>query len=101
MAATKTIEISLPDGIEATSSELEYLKAACQAMVLLRSDQSHIWERIARQLEEDGWSVTWGLRWVAEARRDSEYEQASGKSLDEALFEVSQLVRLDMASHIP
>jgi hypothetical protein len=53
------------------------------------------------QLERDGWNVHWGLCWHADAKRGEDYEQASGKTLDETFSELAQLARLDMVGRCP
>jgi hypothetical protein len=45
-----------------------------------------------KELEGDGWTVRWGLTWRAEAKRGEEYEEATGKTLDEADTAATQSV---------
>ncbi|HUK13716.1 MAG TPA: hypothetical protein VLW17_10495 [Thermoanaerobaculaceae bacterium] len=101
MPEHRAITVRLPDRVEPTSLDLELLKATFQAIVALRFECAKEWETVLHQLEEQGWSVGWGLAWMAEARRGDDFEQASGRTLDEALNQLSQLARLDMVGHCP
>jgi len=101
MARASSIEVPLPTGIEPTRLDVELLKAAFSAIVTLRYEASSEWEAALHQLEGDGWSVHWGLTWHAEARKGDDYEQASGRTLDETFAELAQLARLDMVGHCP
>ena len=101
MTGSSSIEVPLPSGVEPTRLDVELLKAAFSAIVTLRYEASSNWEAALRQLETDGWSVHWGLTWHAEAKKGDDFEQASGKTLDEAFAELAQLARLDMVGHCP
>lgn len=101
MPRAATIEVPLPEGAQPSKLDLELLKATFQAIVTLRTEGGREWEEVLRQLERDGWSVHWGLCWHAQARRGEDYEQASGKTLDETFSELAQLARLDMVGRCP
>jgi len=101
MAGGSSIEVPLPTGVDPTRLDVELLKAAFSAIVTLRYETSSKWEAALHQLEEDGWSVHWGLTWHAEARKGDDYEEASGKTLDETFAQLAQLARLDMVGHCP
>jgi hypothetical protein len=101
MARASSIEVPLPTGFDPTRLDLELLKAAFSAIVTLRCETSRDWEDALHQLEADGWRVHWGLTWHADARKGDDYEQASGKTLDETFAELAQLARLDMVGHCP
>ncbi len=101
MARASSIEVPLPTGVDPTRLDVELLKAAFSAIVTLRYEASREWEAALHQLEGDGWSVHWGLTWHAEARKGDDYEQASGRTLDETFAELAQLARLDMVGHCP
>jgi hypothetical protein len=94
MAPTHTIEIPLPEGLQPTSHDLELLKATFQAIASLRCESGSEWEKIFHQLEADGWKVTWGLTWIAEAKRGEDYEQVRGATLDEAFAELAENTRI-------
>ena len=101
MTGQPTIEVPLPRDVQPTTLDVELLKATFQAIVTLRYECSRNWEATLRQLESDGWSVHWGLTWHAAARRGNDYEEASGKTLDETFVQLQQLARLDRAPHWP
>ncbi len=101
MARASCIEVPLPAGVAPTRLDVELLKAALSAIVTLRAEASGEWEAALHQLEGDGWRVHWGLTWHAEARKDDDYEQASGRTLDETFAQLAQLARLDMVGHCP
>ncbi len=101
MAGPRTIELRLPDGVRPSRLDLELLQAVLQDMVALRFEFGREWEVVVRQLEADGWMVAWRPSWLAEARRDGDYEQANGATLDEAFSRLAQLARLDMVGHVP
>ena len=101
MAGSSSIAVPLPTGVEPTRLDLELLKAAFSAIVTLRYETSTDWEATLHQLEADGWRVHWGLTWHAEAKRGDDYEQVSGKTLDETFAQLAQLARLDMVGHCP
>ena len=101
MARASSIEVPLPTGVEATRLDVELLKAAFSAIVTLRYEASGEWEEALHQLQGDGWRVHWGLTWHAEARKGDDYEEASGRTLDETFAHLAQLARLDMVGHCP
>ncbi|MGD1146737.1 MAG: hypothetical protein ABR961_02155 [Thermoanaerobaculaceae bacterium] len=101
MAGASSIEVPLPTGVEPTRLDVELLKAAFHAIVTLRYETSSGWETALHQLEIDGWKVHWGLTWHAEAKKGDDFEQASGKTLDETFAQLAQLARLDMVGHCP
>ncbi|HVN76904.1 MAG TPA: hypothetical protein VMT19_11340, partial [Thermoanaerobaculaceae bacterium] len=90
MAGASSIEVPLPIGVQPTHLDVELLKAAFSAIVTLRYEASSDWEAALHQLEADGWRVNWGLTWHAEAKKGDDYEQASGRTLDETFAELAQ-----------
>ncbi len=101
MHTKRILEVPLPDGVRLDGDDVELLKAAFQALVSLRAEKDRRWELTRKQLEDDGWSVRWGLTWRAEVKRGEDYEEATGPTLDEALAGVAQLARVDMVGHVP
>lgn len=101
MLARRTLEVPIPDNLKLDGLDLELLKATFQALAALRGEKDRRWELTLKQLEDDGWKVKWGLAWRAEAKRGSDYEEATGATLEEALSGVAQLARLDMVGHVP
>lgn len=101
MARPEMIAVPLPGGIHPTSLDQELLRATFEAIVALRFETSREWEEALHKLERDGWEVHWGLTWHAHAHRGKDFEQASGKTLDETFNELVQLARLDAVCHVP
>lgn len=54
-----------------------------------------------RALVAEGWTVRSSLMWVAEARRGGEYEQATGRTQQEALVHLHELVKADQVLSAP
>jgi len=95
----KSIQIPVP--AEMPDTTIELLRATLQAIVSLRCDCSSNWHAVLHRLQEDEWKVQWRFDWVAEARRDSVYEQASGHTLDEAFAQLGQLTSLHLVDNTP
>lgn len=101
MQPRRILEVPIPDGVDPKGDDLELLKAVFQALTALRVSQGRDWLAKVKELEGDGWTVRWGLTWHAEAKRGEEYEEATGKTLDEALNGVAQMVVAEYAGHVP
>ncbi|MFN7986329.1 MAG: hypothetical protein U0529_02590 [Thermoanaerobaculia bacterium] len=101
MKPRRILEVPMPEGVDPTVDDAELLKAVFQALTALRVAQGRDWLAKVRTLEEDGWTVRWGLAWRAEVKRGEEYEEATGATLDEALDTVSQTVAAEFAGHVP
>jgi hypothetical protein len=101
MAAARILEVPLPDGINPTGIDLELLKATFQAIASLRCECDCNWKEITEHLETEGWKVHWGLTWVAEAHRGEDYEEARGRTMDEALTQLHQATHLATAGGCP
>ncbi|MBI5058798.1 hypothetical protein HZB60_03320 [candidate division KSB1 bacterium] len=99
MDTARTIQISVPAELSPTSVEL--MKATMNAIVALRCDCSKDWNAILNELERDGWQCSWHLNWVAEAKRDLEYERAMGANLDETFESLRQLTHLHLVENCP
>jgi len=92
--ANSIIEIPLPDGVQASTAEVELLKVTFQAFLRLRCADCERQKELMQGIEECGWKVHCGLSWVAEARRGSDYEQATGETMDDALSSLYHLTRM-------
>jgi hypothetical protein len=99
MDGSHILHIPLPEDLPFSNAEL--LKATFQAIMALRCDCSNEWDRRLRELQSEGWDVNWKLTWIAEAKRDGDYEQANGKTLDEVFSRLQQLTRLDTVAGCP
>ena len=101
MEPTRTIHVRLPAGADITAEDLELLDATFHAIVTLRYQGGHDWERLEQDLEASGWDIRARLMWVAEARRGRDCEQAIGRTKDEAFGHLEQLTRLYELPHVP
>jgi hypothetical protein len=92
------IEVPLPVGMKPTDADIELLTATFQAIVALRYENCMKREAMTKVIEDNGWKVRWGLTWIAEARRGTDYEQATGKTTVDALgtlFTQTQMAKLE------
>lgn len=101
MAAMRMIHIPLPENLQASESDLDMLRATFQAVVSLRCDRRVEWQTVLRQMEADGWTVRWGLNWVADAKRGDCHESVSGVSVDDAIAQLYQMTRLHAVEGCP
>ncbi len=101
MLTDEAIEVELPEGVGASESDRAVLKAACEAVMALRYERSDAFRETVNALRDAGWSVRWRLGWVVSAKRGNDFEEATGDTLDEALSNVTQLVRADAAAGWP
>jgi len=82
------IEVPLPEGILPNEVDLDLLKAIFQAITSLRFENFPHREALQKQIQEHGWNVKWGLTWIAEASRGHDFETATGKTTEEALYKL-------------
>jgi hypothetical protein len=101
MAASRIIQVVLPESVEPTREDLDLLQGIFDAIVTLRFGQGRSGEQVTRTLAADGWSVRSRLGWVAEARKGGEFEQVTGASKTEALVHLDQLVKADRVMSAP
>lgn len=98
MLTDESIEVELPEGVATSEVDREVLKAACEAVMTLRYEQSAAFRDTLQRLEDQGWIVRWRLGWVASAKKGPHFEEATGRTLDEALRELAQLAQTDMVT---
>ena len=67
----------------------------------MTTKQAVQWEQIAERLEEDGWEVKVEKVWLAEARKEGNIEQATGKTRDEAFAQLCQMTLQDSCNGCP
>jgi hypothetical protein len=101
MAGDNVIEVRLPEGMPATAEDLEVLRTTFQTIVTLTRECGCAYNRHLQQMQGDGWTVTWGLSWVAKAKRGDAYEEATGGTKEEALNQLFQMTRLHVSDGCP
>ncbi len=101
MLTDESIEVELPEGVATSEIDREVLKAACEAVLTLRFERSADFRERLQRLEDMGWVVRWRLGWVASAKKGPHFEEATGRTLDEALRELTQLAQADMVTGWP
>jgi len=101
MSDRPAIEVKLPAGAQPSDADYALLKAGCEAVVSLCLDSHGEWFKQLKTLEEQDWKVSWGLRWTAEASRGRESESSTAPSINEALTQLNQLVRLHSVEGCP
>ncbi len=99
--AENIIEVPLPENIEAGELDVDLLKAIFQAIVSLRFEDFPNREALQKKIEEGGWDVRWGLTWMAQARRGSDYEYAIGGTTEEALRKLYHCTQLGKREGCP
>ena len=90
------ISIDLPENCGATECDRAVLKAACEAIVALRFERSRDCVESLRRLADEGWTTHWSLGWVVTAKRGNDFEEATGKTLEEAVRQVAQIAQTDI-----
>lgn len=100
--AKNIIEVPLPDNInDARELDLDLLKAIFQAIVSLRYEDFPNREALQQKVEQGGWTVTWGLTWMAQAKRGHDYECATGQTTEEALSKLYHNTKLGTREGCP
>lgn len=100
MTGTKVIEVPLPESLAGTD-DAALLHALRAAVASLHQARDAEWEKVGRKLEGEGWKVTWGLTWTAEARRADQHEVALGDTRADAFTQLYQLTMLDTVEGCP
>jgi hypothetical protein len=98
---TQGLDVPLPEGVEATTRELEHLRAMLEALVAMHFEHGESWPEILHKLEGEGWTVRARFGWSVEARRGRECERALGRDRDEAFTELYRLTCLDSEEGTP
>lgn len=101
MPGNRIIQVTLPEGAEPTREDLELLQGIFEAVVTLRFRQSRMADEVECALAAEGWDVRSRLVWVAEAKKGSEHEEATGLSKADALTFLHRLVKADQVMSPP
>ncbi len=101
MAGTTFLEVPIPSTAPGADDDAGILRALRGAVAGRPDRHPGDWIRVAKKLESEGWSVTWGLTWTAEARRGAQHEQSMGATRSEAFAQLEQLTMLDTVEGCP
>ncbi len=94
MIETSTIEVPLPEGMEADSHDLEVLRATFATIVTLVRECGNESNEDLQKMTDDGWQVGWRLTWTAKAKKGKISETASGSTKELTLARLRQFTRL-------
>lgn len=94
MLETHTMEVELPEELTSCADDIEVLRTTFQTIVTLARECGGDAESELHRMQDDGWSVHWGLTWVAEAKRGNVTEKVTGPTKEEAILRLSQMQRL-------
>lgn len=93
MADGQTIVVQLPGRAQPALEDVELLRGIFEAIATLGCAPA---ESAAEQaLTAQGWAVRTRIGWIAEARKDEEFEEVTAASKAEALERLQELVRAD------
>lgn len=94
MTQPRTIEVALPDCLAMSDDDLDVLRTTFQTIITLVSGGCDGAEEHLQHMRDQSWSVRWGLTWIARARRDASYEEATGATKQEVLAQLRRLTSL-------
>ena len=100
MSTPRTITIEVPDCIDLSPDDLDVLRTTCETIITMASGGCAATADLAA-MREQGWAVTWGLTWIARARRQGLYEEAVGTTKDEVMARLARAVRLHEVEGTP
>ena len=94
MSEKCSIQIELPDDLEASADNLEVLRTVFQTIITLSRECGSKSNQELQAMLTDDWQVHCGLTWSASAQRGKEFETATGKTKEEALTHLRQMTCL-------
>ncbi len=101
MNRPRSIEIPLPDCLDMAADDLDALRTTFQTIITLVSGGCDGAEHHLRRMQNQRWDVRWGLTWIARARRDTTYEEATGATKQDVLAQLDRLVSLHEVEGTP
>jgi hypothetical protein len=101
MNQPRTIEVALPDCLQMSPDDLDVLRATFQTIISLASGGCDGADDHLQHMQDQRWTVNWGLTWIARARRDATYEEATGASKQEVLAQLRRLTSLHEVEGCP
>ncbi len=101
MNQPRTIEVALPECLTMSADDLDVLRTTFQTIITLASGGCDGAEDHLGHMRQQGWTVNWGLTWIARARRDSRYEDATAPTKQEVLAQLRRLTSLHEVEGCP
>ena len=101
MPEPRTIKVELPDCLNLPDDDLAVLRTTFETVITLVSGGCDGPDLHLERLRGGGWDVNWGLTWIARARKDGAYEEATGGSKAEVLAQLDRLVGLHEVEGTP
>ena len=101
MSDDNAIQVRLPAGMQASAEDLEVLRTTFQTIVTLTRECGGACHQALQTMRDEGWAVTWGLTWIAQARRGEVYEEGKGATKEDALVQLQQMTRLHVVGGCP
>jgi len=101
MSNPRTITVNLPDCMVMSDDDMHVLRTTLQTIITLSSGDSRGPDTNLTAMRKDGWTVNWDLTWIARARRDGVYEEATAETKDQVMEQLARLVRLHEVEGTP
>ena len=101
MDTPRTIKVEIPACLDLPEDDLQVLRTTFETIMTLVSGGCGGPDDHLRRLRDGGWDVSWDLTWIARARRDGTYEEATGASKPEVLAQLERLTRLHEVEGTP
>ena len=101
MAEPRTIKVELPDCLNLPDDDLDVLRTTFETIITLVSGGCDRPDQHLERLRDGGWNVNWDLTWIARARRDGAYEEATGASKQEVLAQLDRLTGIHEVEGTP
>lgn len=101
MSPPRTIEVTLPASLDMAPDDLDVLRTTFQTIITLVSGGCDGAEHHLHRMQNQRWTVNWGLTWIARARRDAAYEEATGATKQDVLAQLDRLTSLHEVEGTP
>ena len=101
MAEPRTINIELPECLNLPDDDLAVLRTTFETVITLVSGGCGGSDQHLQRLRDGKWDVSWDLTWIARARRNGVYEEATGGSKAEVLAQLDRLASLHEVEGTP
>ena len=101
MNEPRTITVEIPSCLDLPDDDLQVLRTTMETIITLVSGGCGGAERHLQHLRDGRWDVSWGLTWIARARKDGTYEEATGATKQEVLAQLDRLAGLHEVEGTP